>query len=103
MPDPLIARVANPDGRVVALTRDGWAHIVARHPEMSGEREALLRAIEAPDLRAPDARPGRERYFLRGGPSRWILVIVDLADEEAFVVTAFAERRDPPGWQTSGS
>jgi hypothetical protein len=61
-----------------------------------------MRAIARPDHRAPDVRPGRERYFLRGaGPSRWLRVVVDSAKAEAVVVTAFPERRDPPGWQTS--
>lgn len=97
-------RAVNPDGREVVLPDDAWRHIIASHPEMSEYRDAILRAIAEPDLRRPDVRPAREGYFLRGaGPSRWIRVVVDFSHSEAFVVTAFAERRDPPGWRTSST
>jgi hypothetical protein len=98
----VIARAVDPDGRAVVLTRDGWAHVIAGHPEMAGQRELVMRAIAEPEHRAPDVRPLRARYFLRSaGPSRWIRVVVDFSEAEAFVVTAFPERRDPPRWQTS--
>lgn len=104
MTGPAFARTVDPDGREVVLTRDGWDHVLASHPELAGQLDLVLRAIAEPDHRAPDARAGRERYFLRSvGPSRWLRVVVDYSESEAFVVTAFPERRDPPGWQTSES
>ena len=104
MTDPAFARAVDPDGREIVLTRDGWDHVLTSHPEMAGQLDLVLRAIAEPDHRAPDARRGRERYFLRGlGPSRWLRVVVNFSGAEAIVVTAFPERRDPPGWQTSKS
>jgi hypothetical protein len=98
----IIDRAIDPDGRVVVLTRERWGHILAGHPELAACRPLVMRAIGRPDHRAPDLLTTRERYFLRGvGPSRWLRVVVDFSEAEAEVVTAFAERRDPSGWQTS--
>jgi hypothetical protein len=39
-----------------------------------------MAAVRTPDRREPDARVGRERYFRRGGPLRWIGAATELAD-----------------------
>jgi hypothetical protein len=97
-----VARAVDPDGREVLLSGEGWGHIVENHPELAPDQELVMRAIARPDHRAPDERRGRERYFLRTEtPSRWLRVVVDFSGPVAVVVTAFPERRDPPGWQTS--
>ena len=89
----------DPDGRRVMLDAVGWRHIVDEHPEVASHREALLATVSAPDHRGPDPRPGRERYWRRGlGPSRWLMVVVDFGAVPARVVTAYGNRRDPPGW-----
>lgn len=103
MSPPPLARALDPDGREVVLTHDAWRHVIAGHPELADHRDLLMRAIAEPEHRSADRRPGRERYFVRGGPSRWVRVVVDFSQTEAVVVTAFSERRDPPGWQTSSN
>jgi integrase len=93
--------VVDPDGRRVVLDAAGWQHIVDEHGELAASRGALLAAVARPDHRGPDPRPGRERYWRRGfGPSRWLMVVVDFNAAPARVVTAFGNRRDPPGWTT---
>lgn len=62
MTDPAFGRAVDPDGREVVLTRDGWRHVLASHPELAGQLELVLRAIAEPDHRAPDARAGREHF-----------------------------------------
>lgn len=52
-------------------------------------------AIEQPDYREPDAKPGRERLFKRGGPDRWIRVVIEFAGDFDRVVTAFSQAVDP--------
>jgi hypothetical protein len=44
---------------------------------------------------------GRERYFHRGGPLRWIRVVTELAGNVDRVVTAFPQSNDPRSvsWQ----
>lgn len=89
----------DPDGRRVVLDAAGWEHIVAEHAEMAGHREAVLATVTQPHHRGVDPRPARERFWRRGlGPSRWLLVVVDFAGQLARVVTAFGNRKDPPGW-----
>lgn len=52
--------------------------------------------------REPERWPWRERYFKRGvGPTEWLMVVVDFADEPARIVTAFGygHGRTPDGWK----
>ena len=91
----------DPDGRGVVLDLAGWQHIVDEHGELAPHREAVLATVAAPDHRGSDPRPGRERYWRHGlGPSRWLMVVVDYESMPARVVTAYGNRRDPPGWTT---
>lgn len=89
----------DPDGRRVVLDVAAWRHIMDEHAELEPHREAVLATVAAPDHRGSDPRPGRARYWRRGlGPSRWLMVVVDFESVPARVVTAYANRRDPPGW-----
>ncbi|MGO8906644.1 MAG: hypothetical protein ACLQMH_13625 [Solirubrobacteraceae bacterium] len=54
-----------------------------------------IAAIRAPDHREADPRSGRERYFRRGGPLRWIRVVTELHGETDRLVTAFPQSNDP--------
>jgi hypothetical protein len=64
----VIAEVSNPEGHLVQLRRDTWDHVLDEHVEMQDYLEDVMAAIMGPDDREPDERPGRERYFRRGGP-----------------------------------
>jgi len=78
----------DPDRRRVVLDDAGWRYIVDEHPELAARREAILATVVAPNHRAPDPRPGRERYWGRGlGPSRWLMVVVDFVVVPARIVT----------------
>jgi len=55
--------------------------------------------VTAPEHVHPDPRPQRERYWRQGlGPSRWLLAVIDLGTAPAQIVTAYGNRKDPPGW-----
>lgn len=54
-----------------------------------------VQTIENPDHREPDSRPGRERLFRRGGPDRWLRVVVEFAGDFDHVVTVFPQTVDP--------
>ena len=96
----VIATVVDPEGRQVTLDAEGWQHIVANHPEMTGYWSSVLITLGNPEWHQGDPRPGRERYYRRGtGPSRWCLVVVDFTQTRGRVITAFGTRRDPEGWQ----
>lgn len=97
----VIAETQNPEGRVVQLHEDAWSHVLEQHVEMEGRLAETMAAVHAPDHREPDPRPGRERYFMRGGPLRWIRVVTELHGEVDRVVTAFPQSNDPHevGWR----
>jgi hypothetical protein len=95
----VFAETVDPAGRRVVLDEASWLHIAAEHPEMQNYRNEVLMTISTPTHRSLDPRPGRERFWSRGrGPSRWLLAVVDFNAQPARVVTAFGNRKDPPGW-----
>jgi hypothetical protein len=55
----------------------------------------IVLTIEHPEYREPDDRPGRERLFRRGGPDRWLRVVLEFAGDFDTVVTAFSQATDP--------
>ncbi|MDX6651387.1 MAG: hypothetical protein QOJ38_168 [Solirubrobacterales bacterium] len=55
----------------------------------------VMHAIEFPDHREADPRPGRERYFARGGPQGWIRVVTAFDRDADRVITAFPQANDP--------
>lgn len=92
----VIAEVYNPEGHLVQMDEAAWTHVLDEHDEMSGYLEDTMAAVKAPDHCEPDARVGRERYFRRGGPLRWIRVVTELIDTGGDrVVTAFPQSNDP--------
>ena len=91
----MIAETRNPEGRLVLLTETQWNHVLDQHVEMSGHLADTIAAIRAPDHREPDPRAGRERYFGRGGPLRWIRVVTELHGDVDLLVTAFPPVQRP--------
>lgn len=101
----VLAEAVNPDGVRVVLFEDTWLrHILnprSGHAELEPHLKAVLEAIASPDHREQESWPERERFFKRDvGPSRWLMVVVDSAEEPARIVTAFGYRhgRSPEGW-----
>jgi hypothetical protein len=91
----IVAEARNPEGHLVLLDQAAWDHVLEEHVEMSDYLAETVAAISAPDAREPDVRLGRERYFRRGGPLRWIRVVTQLSDSADRVVTAFPQSNDP--------
>ena len=92
--------------RRVRLTEERWVHILD-HPEMADQRERLVETVAAPDIviatvldetvlayhRLYDATPVTRKYMV---------VIVKLASDDAFVLTAYYTSRLKRGqvvWQ----
>jgi hypothetical protein len=97
VPDDLIAEARSPEGRLVQIHSSRWNHVLEEHAEMLGYLQETVDTIESPDHREPDQAPGRERYFRRGGPQRWIRVVIEFAGETDRLVTAFPQSNDPSG------
>jgi hypothetical protein len=91
-------RATDPDGRCVAVDARTLEHLARRRPRMAAHVDAILAAIERPDLREDDPVPGRERFYRRDlDPHRWLRVVVDFSHSPAFVVTAFVQSNEPGG------
>lgn len=84
-----IASVKNPEGRLVELPQDAWAHVLDRHPELVDYLPDLLETLEWPDYRELDPRPGRLRYVRFVGRRSEPRVVTEFAGEKDDVVTAF--------------
>ena len=95
----LLGVTEDPDGRRVELTAERWAHVVdARtgHPELVSHQDAVLLAVQSPDLVRPGRRANESWFFLRAaGPSRWLQVVVAYEGQRGWIVTAFGRHRDP--------
>lgn len=88
-------RDTKPEGRPVRMEWRTWQHVVDEHAELEGHLQEIMRTVAAPEHRAPDPRPGRERYFRRAGPRGRIRVVTELAGTADRVVTAFPQEDDP--------
>lgn len=96
-----LAETIDPDGRVIVLDEEGWEHILHEHGELASYREEIMATVSSPDHRRIDPRPERERYYSRDlGLSRWLFVVVHFSGVPARIVTAYANRKDPPGLTT---
>jgi len=85
----VIWRVADRVGRPVALTEDGWLHIVERHDDLAGREDDVRAAVERPDLVRRDAvYVRRENHYRRFRPEDpWLKVVVN-----------YRPRPEPTGW-----
>lgn len=83
------------DGRVVVLADDRWVHIVDGHPELAGQRALVLAIVEDPSAVVSGRHPNETWFYGRGGPSRFLKVVVHWSDDHGTIVTAFARRQFP--------
>jgi hypothetical protein len=90
-PPAIVATTTTPEGHEIVLLAIRWAKIIEGHPEMSDYLEVILQTVSEPDHREPDVLAGRERMFRRGGPERWMRVVIDTEQ----IITAFAQSNDP--------
>jgi hypothetical protein len=88
----------DPDGWRVAFTARTWRHIQSVRPELLNYVDAIISTVNQPDVREPEPRPGRERFYRRHVTDRirWMRVVVDFNTDPAVIVTAFIQRKNPP-------
>ena len=90
-----VAETVDPDGRCVWVPASTWnGHVVQEHAEMAGLLDVVVQAVEAPEHREDDVRPGRRRFYRRLG-RRWLRVVLEFEGDEDRLVTAFLQDNDP--------
>ena len=97
MSDAAAVKVVDPDGRMVELTDERWAHIADGHPELTRSRVEVLETVRTPDQRMAGRAVGEAWFYKQHvGPSRWLKVVVRYESSgRGWIVTAFARRRMP--------
>jgi len=82
-------------GVPIRLTDERWEHVLVGHPELAGDRDSVLVAIEHPQ----SVIAGRDGVLLAIRPvndRKWIVVAyVEGGRTDGFVFTAHLTRRDP--------
>ena len=79
-------------GCAIRLSAERWGHIQEQHPELRGMLEAILSAVEQPDL----VLAGNQGEFLGAksvDPQKWLVVAYREDQVDGFVITAFLTRR----------
>lgn len=94
--DRAVWEAIDPDGREVALTDEGWAHVIAGHPYVGIAPSDVVEIVARPDARMRGPQRGEEWFYRRGmGPSEWIRVVVHFEHGRGPIVTAFPRRAIP--------
>ncbi len=80
----------------MALSFDGWRHIIERHDDLRAFLTEVLGTVMEPDEWIAGRRPHEEWFYRRDvGPSSWIKVVVHYEGREGRIITAFPRRRFP--------
>ena len=88
-------------GRKIRLTDERWAHIL-RHPEMQSQRKRLAETLAAPDAIIATVKDEHVHAYHRWYEktpvtSKFLVVIVKLLEQDAFVLTAYFTTRRKRG------
>jgi heme A synthase len=88
-------------GRKIRLTDERRQHIL-EHPEMSNQFDRLKETIQSPETivstTADDTVQVYHRYYeITPVTSKFLLVVVKVVDDDAFILTAFFSRREKKG------
>jgi len=91
------------EGRTIRLTDERLAHIL-EHPEMQGMERRIEETLLRPErvmesLSDPQARLYYRMYFATQVGDKHLCVVVKLADNDAFVLTAYLINKPAGGRQ----
>ena len=90
--------VIDPDGRTVVFDAGSYQHLAEGLRDwLLDHVDVIMGAVEIPDHRDDDPISPRERFYRQNfpRPGQWLRVVVDFADDPAWVVTALIQRTDP--------
>jgi hypothetical protein len=93
--------LADHQDRRIRLTHERWQHIV-EHPEMLDQHDKLIETLTSPSVVIESSKDSSilayHRFYERTPVTRkYLVVIVKILLEDAFVVTAFFSNRQKKG------
>ncbi|MHB8375926.1 MAG: hypothetical protein ACYDEB_03110 [Dehalococcoidia bacterium] len=78
----------------IRLPDERWRHILLGHPELEGQRAAVVRAVSDPEVVA--AGQAGILLAVRRAGVQWIVVAYrEIARDDGFVLTAYVTSREP--------
>ncbi len=91
------------EGRAIRLTDERLAHIL-EHPEMRGMEDRIAETLLRPErvmesLSDPEARLYYRMYVATRVGDKYLCVVVKMADNDAFVLTAYLMTKPAGGRQ----
>ncbi|MBI3372327.1 MAG: hypothetical protein HY017_11305 [Betaproteobacteria bacterium] len=95
--------VTDHEGRAIRLTNERLAHIL-EHPEMQGMEDRIQETVRRPErvlesLSDPQARLHYRHYLATRVGDKHLCVVVKVADNDAFILTAYLMRQPAGGRQ----
>ncbi len=85
--------IGSRNGVPIRLTKERWRHIVARHPEIEGQRDKVLETLALPEvIQAGDFGTllSARRYASTPVSEKTLVVVYKEASEsDGFIVTAY--------------
>jgi len=94
----LAAQTDDPFGAPVVIERTRWHKVViANHPELAGEVEAVVEAIRRPTRVDSDPLFSARRRFFAPHPKleRWVMALISYEHKPARLVSAALLRSEP--------
>jgi len=86
-----IFEIIDKTGRKIRLTKERWAHIAVKHPDLSDKVEEIKLALEKPTIILPHKYDNNKRNYHRYQKETqdYLLVIVKYLNGEGYIATAF--------------
>ena len=79
------------------MTKKQWSHISLKHPQVANNKEIIIDTLVNP-LKITRSFGEMKYYYYkylkeRGGPEKYLKVIVNYLNGEGFVITALFDRK----------
>ena len=96
--------VSTPLGFSVRTTRDYWALIESKHPEVAGRQLAVEECLREPDQIRHSKQDNAVYLFYRSYPPHHLCAVVKRLNDDGFVITCYLTDKIKEGekiWPTS--
>ena len=91
----LIFSIKDKSGRLIYLTKNGWKHIVSRHPVLSNKIEDITETLKNPSVRKQSGHSEKVWYCYRyyKNLKEYLMVIVRYLNGVGYIMTSYYVKR----------